>query len=237
MGEGQGDAMKWGPIIGGVVVLSLAGLATYGFYQRNAAALWAEVARNAKDRAGEEARRAEEAEKWAAGYKSQADAFRGDADRLSRELADLKRTIPEPKPVPASAPAIAEGLMAGGFSVGLKVYDDHEPSRLNRADGEKAWAWNQSAAMVPGLQASLGKAEEMAAMRYQESQALRFVVTHTEEARDDWKRSSEAQKARAEALDSTIAAIQKNQKAERVQKWLAIAGGVAAGYVAGKALR
>lgn len=197
------------------------------------ASQWERIAAATKKQAEEEARRADEAGKWADGYKENADAASARANSAEHKLAALLRTIPTPKPVPNESPALATALVTEGFQIGATVYDDHEPSKLNRADAEKTWAWNQQAAMVPSLRASLGAAQEAASSRKDEAMALRLALTFTEEKGEAWKRAHDLQQQRGDVLDSQAQALTKSLKARKVQTWMMVGGALVVGFLAG----
>ncbi len=220
-----------------LAVLAFGALTIYSSNQAKVASVWEGIATANKKQAVQEAERATEAEK----SRDEALAIADERGRrnsiISSRLADAIAKIPAPQAVPVLDPELIRGLEAGGMTPGLLVIRKDGPSILTRADAEKAWVWNQQGAMVPSLQASLALSQEVSAGLGEEVKALRLSNTFATEAGDAWHQAHDRQKDRGDALDKSVQALTKKQKADWWVKWGTVAGGIAAGYLAGRAVR
>jgi hypothetical protein len=221
-------------VIGGFLALVIAAGSAVGYFARKEM-FYRGVAETKGKEAAEWKAQAEEAGKWAAGYWDLAQGEKVAKDEALKALAIAKSKIPVPKPVPATSPELSKAL--GPELPGVKVYDDHEPSRLNRTDGERIWLWNQRAEMVPSLQASLTLAERALDLSQSEATHLRTAYSGMQVATENYRKASGADRERAEALEKVVKNLDREMKAKQIEKWLYVGGAVVAGFLGGRAIK
>jgi hypothetical protein len=212
-------------------------LTAYSAGKSRAGIIWQGVAQALEAQAKESDAKAEEFKRIAANHLAVADATAVRLRAVEKERDAARKQIPTPRPVPATSPDLAEGLVSAGFRLGAKVYDDNEPSKMNRWDAEKTWTWQQQSEMVPYLRSSLEITEKAYALRSSESESLRYSLTAKQGEIDERTAAERAQKDRAEALTKSIAEMNKQIKANEVKKWLQVAGAIGLGYLAGRAIK
>lgn len=229
--------MKRALVASTVVVSLVGGLGWLATHYSQQAAFQRGLAASFKKEAEEARAQAAEAAKWAEGYLENANTERDARIKAEKALAIAKAQIPQPRPAPESSKDLAKVLDTAGFYVGTGVYDDHEPSRLNRHDAEMTWAWNQQANMVPGLKASLGLAEESLLRSKAETEYMRGAYVNMAASANGYSEAAKAERERAEALESTVKGLDRAMKAKALQKWLYVGGAAVLGYAAGRTLR
>lgn len=156
-------------------------------------------------------------------------------NEIAEELK--RRPIPPPaKPAPHEAPALRDGLLAGGLHAGLTVVLD-QSSILGTGDARRIWGWMEDANRLPGLEARTLTLEEYCAKADARADAiaaqrdnLTKQVANGDEAFASMRRESELR-------DLAYRDLQKRQaRAKRIEK-LKLLGAVVLGAAIDRGIR